>query len=378
MSSAVKKRRKKKKRSQAPVALVYVATALISMALLSMLSVYLLKNFKIIGVQKEEEPVVTVQSFNDMFARVNTNGVLADVTLVRMDPAGQSILVVPMSPQTIDPKNNTTFRDLYDQGGMAGVKTAVEDTLGLTVDNYASLSNDSFERLFDIYGGITYKAPEELYKLSHDNDENDISIAKGTLVTLGGRQVLQLTQQLVFSNGRQGNTEFLGLAVETLINSMFQQAYITQDNIDNLYSIITTNSDTDFNEDDYKLQKSYLKEMLSSGLTPATKMVPEGTWSQNDETFSISPDFVLALKERAAETAPEIGSGEAIATEDSAAVQTDENGQPVAEPTEAAAEPADTEAQTEPAPQETQAETQAQTQAQTAPPEEAPAETAAE
>ena len=170
----------------------------------------------------------------------------------------------------------------------------------------------------------------------------------------------------------------MGLAVETLINSMFQQAYITQDNIDNLYSIITTNSDTDFNEDDYKLQKSYLKEMLSSGLTPATKMVPEGTWSQNDETFSISPDFVLALKERAAETAPEIGGGEAIAAEDSAAVQTDENGQPAAEPTEAAAEPADTEAQTEPAPQETQAETQAQTQAQTAPPEEAPAETAAE
>lgn len=366
MSSAVKKRRKK--RSQAPVALVYVVTALISMALLAMLSIYLLKNFRIIGVQKEEEAVVTVQSFNDMFARVNTNGVLADVTLIRMDPVDQTILIVPMSPQSIDPKNNTTFRDIYSTGGMAGVKDAVEETLGLTVDNYASLSNDSFERIFDIYGGITYKANEELYKLSEDNDENDISIAKGELVTLGGRQILQLTQQLVFSSGRQGNTEFLGIAVESLVNSMFQQAYITQDNIDNIYSILTTNSDTDFNEDDYKLQKSYLKDMLSSGLTPAVKMVPEGTWSQNDETFTFSDEFILSLKERAAEATPEAGGGNAIAPDGSAAVQTDENGQPVAAPAEAPAEvPAD--GQTETAqPAEQPAETQAETQAETAAP----------
>ena len=59
MSSAVQKRRRKK-RSQAPVALVYVVTALISMALLFMLSIYLLKNFKIIGVQKEEDVLETV------------------------------------------------------------------------------------------------------------------------------------------------------------------------------------------------------------------------------------------------------------------------------------------------------------------------------
>ena len=310
MSSAAKKR---KKRSQAPVALVYVVTVLVFMALISMLSVYLLKTFHVIGTENKEETVISVQTFNDLFARVNSKGVLSDMTLIRIDPTDNSILVVPISALTVNTQNKVTMRDAYADAGMAGVKEAVEATLGMKVDNYATLSNESFERVCDIYGGITYQATEELYYLSQENDENDISISKGELVTLGGRQIRLLTQYPVFSNGKQGNNEFLGAAMESLINSMFQQSYITRDNLDNLYNIITTNSDTDMNIDDFKLQKSYIKDMLSGGIVPAVKMVPEGTWAENDENFTISDKFIEKLKEKAAETTPEIGGGEAIA-----------------------------------------------------------------
>lgn len=317
MSSAVKKR---KRRSQAPVALVYVVTVLIFMALISMLAIYLLKVYHIIGNNEEEEPVVTVQSFNDLFARVNSKGVLSDLTLVRIDPTNNSILVVPMSAMTLNSKDHTTMRDIYSRSGMAGVRDAVEETLGLNVDNYATLSNEAFERVCDIYGGITYKAPEELYYLSKDNDDNDISIQKGELATLGGRQIRLLTQYPVFSNGKQGNNEFLGEAMESLINSMFQQAYITQDNLDNLYQLITSNSDTDMNTDDFKLQKSFIKDMLSTSTSPAEKMVPEGVWSENDETFTINADFIDRLREKAAETTPEEG-GIAINNENAVATE---------------------------------------------------------
>ena len=320
MSHAAKRRKKKK--SQAPVALVYVVTVLVFMALISMLSIYLLKAYNIIGGEEEEEPVVTVQSFNDLFARVNSKGVLSDMALIRIDPTNNSVLIVPMSAMTLNSADNNTMRDIYSRAGMAGVKDAVENTLGLTVDNYATLTNDAFERICDMYGGITYKAPEELYYLSQDNDENDISIQKGELATLGGRQIRLLTQYPVFSNGKQGNNEFLGEAMESLINSMFQQAYITQDNLDNLYDIITFNSDTDMNTDDFKLQKSYIKEMLSSSLTPAERMVPEGIWSENDETYVISSDFIERLREKAAETTPEIG-GSTADTDSDETVQAD-------------------------------------------------------
>lgn len=310
MSSAARKR--KKKRSQAPVALVYVVTVLVFMALISMLSIYLLKTYHIIDEDKEEEPVVTVQTFNDLFARVNSKGALADMTLIRIDPTDNSILVVPISASTLNSADNKSMRDIYAESRMAGVKEAVEGTLGMKVDNYATLTNEAFERVCDIYGGITYKASEELYYLSKDNDANDISIMKGELTTLGGRQIRLLTQYPVFSNGKQGNNEFLGEAMESLINSMFQQAYITQDNLDNIYNMITENSDTDMNIDDFKLQKSFIKDMLTSGITPAEKMVPEGVWGQNDETFVINHDFIQRLKEKAAETTPEIGGGSLI------------------------------------------------------------------
>lgn len=314
MSSAAK--RKKKKRSQAPVALVYVITVLIFMALISMLSIYLLKVYNIIGNDKEEEPAVTVQSFNDLFARVNSKGVLSEMTLIRIDPTNNSVLIVPMSAMTLNSADNSTMRDIYSRSGMAGVKSAVESTLGIKVDNYATLSNEAFERICDIYGGITYRAPEELYYLSQENDDNDIFIQKNESVTLSGKQIRLLTQYPVYSNGKQGNNEFLGEAMESLINSMFQQAYITQDNLDTLYNIITTNSDTDMNTDDFKLQKSYIKEMLSAGISPAEKLVPEGIWGNNDETFVINSDFIEMLREKAAETTPEINDGAAISQAD--------------------------------------------------------------
>lgn len=307
MSSAVKKR-KKKRRSQAPVALVYVVTVLIFMALISMLAIYLLKSYGLVGNDEEEESVVTVQTFNDLFARVNSKGVLSDMVLMRIDPTSDTILVVPISAMTVNKANNLTMRDVFSNSRMAGVKDAVEGTFGLRVDNYASLSNDAFERVCDIYGGITYKAPEELYYLSKDNDENDISIQKGELATLSGRQIRLLTQYPVFSNGKQGNNEFLGTATESLINSMFQQDYITKDNLDNLYNIVTTNSDTDMNLEDFKLQKSYLNEMLSSSKSPAVKLVPRGAWGENDSTFTISEDFIIELKQKVAETMPESGA----------------------------------------------------------------------
>ncbi|WP_294486103.1 LCP family protein [uncultured Ruminococcus sp.] len=310
MSSAAK--RKRKKRSQAPVALVYVVTVLIFMALISMLSIYLLKTFHIINDKKEEEPVVTVQTFNDLFARVNSKGVLSDMTLIRIDPTDNSVLVVPISALTLNSANRVTMRETFAQAGMAGVKEAVEGTLGMKIDNYATLSNDAFERVCDIYGGITYMATEELYYISKDNDENDITIMKGEMSTLSGRQIRLLTQYPVFSKGKQGNNEFLGEAMESLINNMFLHSNITSDNLDNLYNIVTTNSDTDMNVEDFKLQKSYIKDMLSEGIVPAEKLVPEGVWADKDENFTISEDFITKLKEKAAETTPELGGGTAI------------------------------------------------------------------
>lgn len=337
-----KKKKRKKRRSQAPVALVYFVTVIIFMALLSALSVYLLKRFNVIRTRQEEEQVVTNKIFNDMFARVNSKGVLADITIMRINPEEQTITVVPV-PALMVTKNDAskTFRDVFDAQGMSGVRNEIEMTFGITVDNYITLTNESFERVADLCGGITYTAPEELYRLSKENDENDISIMRGELVTLGGRQIRLLAQlDDLFSNGRQGNNEFLGEAVESLVNNAFQQSNVTIDNLDNIYRIMTQNSDTDMDEDDWKLQKSYIKDMLTSGLSPAKKMVPTGKWSE--DRFVIDQNFLsdvrlalgggqgeIAARPAASETTPQTSAE--VQTSQPAELHTIEETQPVEE-----------------------------------------------
>ncbi len=308
-------KKKKKRRSQAPVALVYFVTVIIFMALLAMLAVYLLKQFNVIGQDKDKEEAVTTPVFTELFARVNSKGVLSDMAVMRISPDEQNILIIPISSMTLSTKEpGKNMRDVYSETGMPGVKSAVQDTFGIAIDNYATLTNEAFERVADVFGGITYTAPEELYYLSQDNDENDISIVKGELVNLSGRQIRLLTQYPVFSNGKQGNNEFLGVALESLLNNAFQVSNITLDNLDNIYEIITANSDTDITTDNYKLMKSYLKQMLSAGLTPAEALCPQGTWGE-DGNFEVSADFKAQLRERVSQDVDN-AQGETVADED--------------------------------------------------------------
>ncbi|MBO5447944.1 MAG: LCP family protein [Ruminococcus sp.] len=296
-------RKKKKRRSQAPVALVYFVTVLVFMGLLAALSVYLLKEFNIIDDgSSEDNAVVSNPVFTNLYARVNSKGQLQDATIVRIDPDKQKILVIPIPAVTTGSIDKSmTLRDVLADGGMTKLKEEVEDLFGVTVDNYMSVTNDAFERVADIFDGIIYTPKEELYYLSKDNDSNDISISKGELANLSGRQIRLICQYPVFSNGMQGNTDFLGEAVSGMINHAFQQSAVIMDNLDNIYDILTANSDTDLTSDDFKLQKSYLKEMLTSGSTPAEYICPEGTWWDSDEAFELSSEFKAELRDGTAE-----------------------------------------------------------------------------
>lgn len=291
------KSKKKKKRSQAPVALVYFVTVLIFLAIFAVVAVYLLKSFGIIGKEDEPEPEATAVSFTNLYARVNSKGVLADLTAVKIDTDDGKIYVIPMSPFTqskSQPSKN--FREVFEDGGMVNLRDTVEETFELEIDNYMSVSNAAFERVADIFGGITYTAKEELYYLSQDNDINDIFISEGELVSLTGRQIRLLCSYPVFSAGKIGNTEFLGEALAQIINNAFAQSSLTIDNMDNIYNIITSNSDTDFGTDDHRIQKAYIKEMINSQKGEAQSICPQGEWV-DEKHFKLSDEYKAKLSE---------------------------------------------------------------------------------
>ena len=262
------KAHKKKRRSQAPIALVYFITMIIFLFVIGMLALYALREFGVIGNDDSDSDAgIKSPVYNTLFARVNSKGVLADATVIRVAPDAKKIIIMPVSAFTVS--GSQTMREIHEE---------------------VSLTNDAFENAADIVGGITYTPDEELYYLSQDNDENDIAIPSGDLTNLSGHQIRLICQYPVFKEGRNGNMKFLGTAVTMLINNAFQQTNITKDNLDNFYNIFTANSDTDWTSAQYKEEKSYLKDMLDQNLTPAEALVPEGEWT-DDSHFKVSDKF---------------------------------------------------------------------------------------
>lgn len=302
MSDVIKK--KKKTKSQAPVALVYFATLLVFLGIFCFFAIMLVEKIDSWKTAPQEEVQNFAPTYNTMYARVNSKGVLSDLFVVRISPEKNQIIVTPISAYTVvSNNNNLTLRDVYNNGGIRKLQKSVDETFKIKTDYYMTLTNDAFESVADILGGIVYTPDEELYYLSKNDDSNDVSFQAGKIATIGGRQIRLICQYPVFSEGRGGNMKFLGEAIFQLVNSGFKQPSITKNNLSNMYDILTKNTDTNLTKNDFKDHKVYFNKMLSDNLTPAVKAVPEGNWI-DDSHFKVSDEFIQYLAQIYANTEP--------------------------------------------------------------------------
>ena len=303
-------KKKRKKRSQAPVALVYFITLLLFLGVFGMFALTIVNKLTDKSDQNVDLSGRYIDSFNTLYARVNNKNVLSDMTIVRICPEQEKILVIPLSAFTVSSTDNSsTMREIYADGGIRQLSAAVDSTLGISTNYYVTVSNDAFEDCADIIGGFVYSPPEELYYLSPEND-NDISLRQNESVSLSGKQIRLICQYpKLFSSGRQGNTEFLGLAITTMLNNAFDQVEITSNSLDILYSKISSGSVTNLSENDYKQQKVYIKEMLKKQIQPAYNLIPEGTWT-DDEHFEMSAEFKQKIYNEMEATKSQEKSGE--------------------------------------------------------------------
>lgn len=282
----------KKRKSQLPVALVYFATMLLFLAVFGLIASFVVNRIDELNQPKEAEPVAPDPTYNMLYARVNSKNVMVDMSIVRIVPENNSVTVIPFT-SFIKADNGETFRSIYNNGGIEKTISNLEETLDIKISNYVTISNEAFEKIADLLGGVIYTPAEDLYYLSK-NDADDISFRKGQTVTLSGRQIRLMFQYPVFSNGKAGNLEFMGTAMNSLIRSTFKQTSITLTNLDNMYNITTENSDTDLDKNQYKEQKKYIKKMLDTNAINCKMLLPSGTWT-NDQ-LKLSEDFKSQLK----------------------------------------------------------------------------------
>ena len=286
----------KKKRSQAPVALVYVITLLVFMAVFGYIAYRLIMQM---DSWKKDESAVEVEtdpSFNLLFARIEKTGVLKDAAVLRFSPEEDKVFVLPLSAYTVNSASGKTFEEIYEAGGARQLEKTVESVFGIKVDHYLTVNKAGFETVADIIGGIVYTPREDLYKLA-EKDADDISYQAGKAVDLSGHMVAQLLGENVFSDGYKGNLDFLGTVLEQLVNNAFQQSNFTKASLENMFSQLTGGGDTSYTKNEFADNRSTLNGMLDKHLNkPAVLMVPEGEWRE-DNRFVPAATFVNELKE---------------------------------------------------------------------------------
>ncbi len=295
------KKQAKKRKSQVPVALVYFATLMLFIAVFGLIASFIIDKLNELNDPKPVNNKTPVASFNLLYAHVNSKNVLAEMAVVRVSPETNKVVLLPVSSYIKNDENDKTFREIYEDGGVVKLKTAVENTFGVKVDNYVTVSNKAYERLIDMIGGIIYTPKEDLYYIAK-NDADDISIRSGQAISLVGRQIRLISQYPVFESGKKGNLEFMGEALEQLVTSALRQTSITKNNLDNMYNIIIENSDTDWDKNSFKIHKTYIKNMLDTNDTQCILLTPDGEWSDNKMT--VSDQFNDELKKVIEETEP--------------------------------------------------------------------------
>ena len=290
-------KKKAKKRSQAPVALVYFITLLLTLSLAGGLSYYLLKKYEIFKPASDDSKEDGTKSVNILFARLSDRGDFEDLCVFRVDPFKKEIVIVPQ-PAVTKTSGGKQYKEVMKDSGMKGLERAVEETLGVSIDNYATVSDSAFEQVADLMGGMSYTAPQELYHISQESGKDDISIQKGDLVTLTGRQIRNLmTLSNLFNDSKQGNLTFQGLALEGVVNNGFRQNTMLKDNLFNIYEILTKNSDTDITKEVFNKLKRYLNDMLEERDIPARNMAPQGYWNNDYTAFTMKNDYIASVQD---------------------------------------------------------------------------------
>ncbi len=298
--SVNKNKTSQNRRSQLPVALVYFGSALLFLLIFGLMAVFLVNRVNELNQPAQaEKPAPPDAAINMLYLRENGGKNLADMAIVRISPEKQTVVAIPLTAST-KTDDGQDFKAAYREG-IDQLKDSIKDTLGISVSNYVVIPDSGFDKVVDILGGVVYTPAEELYYLT-DNDDDDVLFKKAQTVTLYGKQIRELYQYPVFSNGNEGNLEFMGTILTTLVSNTFKQTNITTINIDTMYDYITKDADTDLTKGVYKDQKKLIVEMLKKGNIMCKFLIPSGNWDNN--MLTLSQDFKDQVKQIVEKTEP--------------------------------------------------------------------------
>lgn len=192
--------------------------------------------------------------------------------LMRSVPKEKKILFVGLPTNTISliDGKQASLKESYERGGAASAESFTESTLGIEIDRYMIFNPDSFIKLCDIIGGVSYAVNVDIAELKKTSSEQ----------YLNGSQILTLLTYPLFDGGEVQRA----YTASSLISAMINQADGTRlaNDFDRNFNTIINMTDSNITAVDYKEKKGAIKTMFERGTSIARFRIANGTEATND------------------------------------------------------------------------------------------------
>lgn len=203
--------------------------------------------------------------------------------LMRSIPKDKKILFVGLPSNTISliDGKQASLIDSYERGGAPSAETFTESTLGIEIDRYMIFDSESFIKLCDIIGGVSYAVNVDIAGFEDTTDEQ----------YLNGEQIVTLLTYPLFADGEVQRA----YTASSLISTMINQADGTRlaNDFDRNFNTIINMTNSNITAVDYKEKKGAIKTMFERGTSIARFRIASGTTATND--FIIDQSFCESL-----------------------------------------------------------------------------------
>ncbi|MDE6501995.1 MAG: LCP family protein [Ruminococcus sp.] len=204
--------------------------------------------------------------------------------LMRSKPVEKRMIFIGIPTNTISiiDGQQEHIQNSYERGGAQSAVKFVNQTFGITVDRYMKFDSESFRKVCDILGGVTYYVEPDIAGFKKEGGEE----------YLNSRQIETLITYPMF-NGREVQRAY---TASSILSSMINQTdgKRVADNFKTSFDSIINMISTDVTAVDYKNRQHAIRNMLENGTSIANFIVLDGETSNDD--FIPSEAFIDSVR----------------------------------------------------------------------------------
>ncbi|MBQ3566841.1 MAG: LCP family protein [Oscillospiraceae bacterium] len=170
--------------------------------------------------------------------------------IMRSEPVNKQILFMGIPSNMLVGESNKQAQDIYVDNGTATLTSSLEYTLGIKIDRHMTLNTESFKKICNVLGGVTYAVPKDVKTIAQADGEQYLS----------AEQAAEIISCANYSGGELQRISTASSLITAMVNQTSGERIAG--NLDNIFNTIINMTESDISAIDYNNRKYAIKFML--------------------------------------------------------------------------------------------------------------------